>query len=104
MSDGAAAHQPRTTTYLVVAGILTALTAMEVLVYQLRALEVVMIPVLLVLMTAKFVLVAMFYMHLASDPRAFAGVFAMLLAFAVALVVSLLVIFAYLRSVHPHVG
>jgi len=94
------AQHPRTTTYLVVAGILTLLTGMEVLVYQIRALGAVMIPVLLVLMVAKFTLVAMFYMHLRFDPRVFTGVFVLLLFYAGAVVVSLFLLFLYLRMVH----
>jgi cytochrome c oxidase subunit IV len=94
------AQHPSTTTYLVVAGILTVLTAMEVLVYQIPALGPVMIPVLLVLMVAKFTLVAMFYMHLRFDPRMFTGVFVLLLFYAGVVVVSLFLLFLYFRTVH----
>jgi cytochrome c oxidase subunit IV len=91
---------PRPTTYVVVAAILTVLTAMEVLVYAVRLLAPVLVPVLLVLMAAKFALVAMFYMHLSFDAPVYARVFVLLLVFAGVVVVSLVLLFGYLRAVH----
>lgn len=91
---------PRTLTYVIVAAILTVLTAMEVLVYDLRPLRPVLVPVLLVLMLAKFVLVAMFYMHLKFDDRLYTAVFVTLLFFAGMLAVSLVLLFMYQRMVH----
>ena len=93
-------RQPRTLGYVIVAGILTVLTAMEVLVYNLAPLKAVLVPVLLVLMVAKFVLVAMFYMHLKFDAHVFTGVFVLLLVFALAVVFSLTLLFRYLGVVH----
>jgi len=90
----------RTLTYVVVAGILTALTAMEILVYNIPALGPVLLPVLFVLMLAKFALVAMFYMHLRFDDRLYAAVFVMLMVFAAAVPISLTLLFRYLRMVH----
>jgi hypothetical protein len=92
--------QPRATTYLVVAAILTALTAMEVLVYSVKLLTPVLVPVLLVLMVAKFALVAMFYMHLRFEPPLYTRVFAVLLFFGILVVVSLVLLFMYLGAVH----
>ena len=93
-------RQPTTLTYVIVAGILTLLTGMEVLVYNVEPLKPVLVPVLLVLMVAKFALVAMFYMHLRFDDRVFTGVFVLLLFFAAAVVFSLTLIFLYLGMVH----
>ncbi len=96
-------HQPRTATYLVVAAILTLLTLMEIGVYQLAAFRVILVPVLIVLMIAKFSLVCMFYMHLRFDDRFFTVVFTALLFFASAVIVSLVLLFHYHRAVHSHV-
>ena len=93
-------RQPRTLTYVIVAGILTLMTGMEVLVYNVEPLKPVLVPVLLVLMVAKFALVVMFYMHLRFDERVFTGVFVLLLFFAAALVFSLISLFLYLGMVH----
>jgi cytochrome c oxidase subunit IV len=94
------AQQPRTITYLVIAGILTALTAMEILVYNVRALAPVLVPLLLILMVAKFALVAMFYMHLRFDPRLFSAVFLVLLFFAGFVMLALPLLFFYHSTVH----
>ena len=57
-------------TYLFVAGILTVITALEFAVLYIRALSPVVVPLLLVMSLAKFVLVVMFFMHLRYDTRA----------------------------------
>ena len=93
-----AERHPSTATYLIVAAILTLLTAMEILAYQIRALAPVLIPVLLILMVAKFALVAMFYMHLRFDPPVLATIFVSFLAFAGVVTVALFLLFMYHRS------
>ncbi|HZP40522.1 MAG TPA: cytochrome C oxidase subunit IV family protein [Candidatus Binatia bacterium] len=93
----------RALTYVVVAAILTVLTAMEVLVYNIRALQPVLVPVLLVLMLAKFALVAMFYMHLKFDDWLYTSIFVTLVFFAGAVAFSLVLLFLYQRTVHPPV-
>ena len=93
-------YQPRTVTYLAVAGILTVLTVMEIAAYQIRPLAPVLVPVLLILMVAKFSLVVMFYMHLKFDHRLFTLIFMTLLFFAGLVVVSLVLLFRYLWMVH----
>ena len=62
-------------TYLVVAAFLLAITVMEVWIFYVPALSRVLVPILLILSTLKFALVAMFYMHLKQDHRLFTGVF-----------------------------
>jgi cytochrome c oxidase subunit 4 len=86
-------QHPATVTYLIVAAFLTALTAMEVTVFYVRALKPVMLPVLLALSAAKFALVVMFYMHLKFDRWAYSAVFLCQLFFAAAVIVSLLLLF-----------
>jgi cytochrome c oxidase subunit 4 len=62
-------------TYVRVALILTAVTALEVGVIYIRFLTPIIVPLLLVMATAKFVLVVMFFMHLRYDPRPLTAVF-----------------------------
>ena len=83
-------HESRTVTYLVVAVILTALTAIEVWISYIPALLPVLVPMLLVLSGAKFVLVALFYMHLHYDHWVFTGVFVPFLFLALFVILVLL--------------
>ena len=82
-------EQSRTLAYVVVAGFLAALTAMEVWVSYIHALRPILVPLLLVLSGAKFALVAMFYMHLHYDSWAFSAIFLPALLVALAVVVIL---------------
>ncbi len=61
--------------YLQVAAILTVVTALEVAVYYVSSLRGALLGILLVLSAIKFVLVAMFYMHLKFDSRLFTWLF-----------------------------
>ena len=78
---------PTPLTYFKVAIILLVITAAEVGVFYVEDLGKGIIPVLVVLSSAKFVLVAMFYMHLKYDARLFSGFFVggLALAFSVSL-------------------
>jgi cytochrome c oxidase subunit 4 len=93
MSEHARTH-PGTTVYLIVAVLLTVLTAMEVTVFYVRALKPVLLPVLLSLSAAKFALVVMFYMHLKFDRWAYSMIFLIQLFFAAAVIISLSLLFA----------
>ncbi len=84
--------------YVTIGAILTAITAVEVGVYYMAALRPVMVPVLLTLSAAKFILVIMFYMHLKFDSRLFSTVFVGPLLLAVTVVISLFILFKVL----PH--
>ena len=57
--------------------------------------------ILIILSAAKFALVAMFYMHLKQDSKIFSGLFVFPLIIAAVLIVALLLLFAYLRTLHP---
>jgi cytochrome c oxidase subunit 4 len=56
-------------TYLTIAGILTAVTALEFGVIYVRRLAPILVPLLLTLSAGKFALVVMFFMHLRYDAR-----------------------------------
>ncbi|MGH7503114.1 MAG: cytochrome C oxidase subunit IV family protein [Longimicrobiales bacterium] len=74
-------------TYVLIGIILTVITAVEVAVFYIPALSSVLIPTLLVLSAAKFVIVVMFYMHLKYDHPMLRRVFFGPLVLAIAFVV-----------------
>jgi cytochrome c oxidase subunit 4 len=95
--------------YLKVAVVLFVLTALEVLAFEagrgglgtgLRpVIEPIVVELLIVLSAAKFVLVAMFYMHLKQDPRLLANLFVMPLLIAAVIIAALIILFQYWRTV-----
>ena len=89
---------PGPMTYVVIAGVLTVLTALEVAVFYIPALRPAIVPILLTLTTGKFVLVVMFYMHLKMDSKIFTWVFVAPLALAMFLVIGLIVLFRLLPA------
>ncbi len=113
MDAHVAAHEhahPKPALYLKVALTLFVLTALEVLAYEVsrRAgwpLHDVVHPILdellIVLSAAKFALVAMFYMHLKQDSKIFTGLFVFPILIATVIIAALLLLFSYLRSLHP---
>jgi cytochrome c oxidase subunit IV len=84
-----AEHESRTLAYVVVAGFLAVLTAMEVWVSYIHALRPILVPLLVVLSGAKFALVALFFMHLHYDSWTFSAIFLPALLIAGLLVVIL---------------
>jgi cytochrome c oxidase subunit 4 len=100
---------PTPGTYFRVAVILFILTAFEVLTFEagrgglgptLRPIfEPIVVLVLVVFSGAKFVLVAMFYMHLKQDPRLLANIFGFPLVIATVIIAALIVLFRYWRMV-----
>jgi len=93
---GAEPHHPGTGIYIIVAAFLCVLTAMEITVFYVPALKTVIVPVLLVLAAAKFALIAMFFMHLKYDSWILSSLFGFPLLFALFLLASLMMLFAYL--------
>ena len=85
-------------TYLVVAAFLLAITVMEVWIFYVPALARVLVPILLILSTLKFTLVAMFYMHLRFDHAWFSYVFVGPLIIAMGLAVALLWLFGHIGT------
>jgi cytochrome c oxidase subunit IV len=88
-------------TYVLIALILAVLTAAEVAVFYIDALEAVLVPILLVLTTGKFTLVVLFFMHLKFDSRIFSGVFVAPLLLGMAVVVALIILFKVLPLFNP---
>ena len=76
-------------TYVVVAVILTLVTAMEFSAIYIRELTPILIPLLVVMSAAKFALVVLFFMHLRYDVRPLALIFVGSLTVALGIAVAL---------------
>lgn len=100
MSDSLHTEHASVATYVRVALILTAVTALEVGVIYIRFLTPIVVPLLLVMATAKFVLVVMFFMHLRYDPRSLTAVFVGPLIMATLLGLSLIALVGTLLALH----
>ncbi|CAN5754558.1 hypothetical protein BH23GEM7_BH23GEM7_24360 [soil metagenome] len=91
-----------TRTYWVIGGILTVLTIFEIAMYYIEVGGYVArgtaATIILILSGAKFVLVAMFYMHLKYDSKIFTGVFAFPLALAALVIVGMFLLFHVLHG------
>jgi len=83
-------HHATIGTYLIVAGILTAVTALEFGVIYVRRLAPILLPLLLTLSAGKFALVVMFFMHLRYDSRVLTFLFVAPLVLAVMLAVAVM--------------
>lgn len=90
--NGEAAH-PTPRTYTKIAALLSVITAIEVAVFYVESLESLLFPILMVLSTVKFLLVAMFYMHLKFDHRIFSMFFIGGLILAACVMIALMVLF-----------
>ncbi len=97
--------------YVQIAVILFALTALEVLLYEVSygelshaaggltaALEPWFVEILLILSAMKFWFVAMFYMHLKQDIKPLSWVFGFSLVIASVVIVAMIILFAYTRG------
>ena len=87
-------------TYVRVAAILTAVTALEVGVIYIRSLTPIVVPLLLVMAAAKFTLVVMFFMHLRYDARPLSFVFVGPLIIAIVLALALIALVGTLFAIH----
>lgn len=90
-----AAH-PTPRTYVVIAAVLAAITGIEVWIFYIEAIKDAIIPMFIVLSVVKFILVAMFYMHLKFDERLFSGFFVGGLILATSVVLALMALFGVL--------
>ena len=91
-----ATHHPSVKFYVMIGVILTVITALEVAVFYVEALAGILVPLLLVLSAAKFVLVVAFFMHLKFDHKLFTGVFVAPLVLGIAVIVSMIILFKVL--------
>ncbi len=100
---------PTAGTYVKIAVILFALTALEVLAYEMAhrptlplhaVMEQALVPVLIVLSAAKFALVAMFYMHLKGDGKLLTSLFVFPIIIASVIIVMLILLMAYWEVMH----
>jgi cytochrome c oxidase subunit IV len=93
-AHGSGAHGPgahaSVGTYLTIAAVLTAVTALEVGVIYVRRLAPVIVPLLLAMSAAKFALVVLFFMHLRYDARPLKVLFFGPLVIAVGLAIALM--------------
>jgi cytochrome c oxidase subunit IV len=79
--------------YVMIGIVLSILTAAEVAAYYIDALSPVLVPILLVLSAAKFILVVQFYMHLKFDSKIFTSVFVGPMALAALVIISLIILY-----------
>ena len=84
---------PGNRTYVLVAAILGVITAVEVAVFYPEVLQPVLVPILLTLSAAKFVLVVGFFMHLKFDARLYRALFVGPLLVAIAVVVAMFLLY-----------
>jgi cytochrome c oxidase subunit IV len=87
---------PTWKTYVVIGAILTVITAIEVAIFYIPALAGIIVPALLILSTAKFLIVVLFYMHLKFDSPVFGRMFFAPLFLAMLVVLGLIILFKVL--------
>lgn len=93
-ADDDAHHHPGDLLYIQIAIILAAITAVEVLTYFVDF-GPFQTPSLLIMMAVKFVMVAMFFMHLKFDNKLFSWVFIVGLVLAVVVYIAMLLAFEF---------
>jgi len=74
--EGDHAH-PGEREYIKIAGVLTAITILEVAIYYVESLRGILVPSLIVMSVIKFIAVVSFFMHLKFDDRRLAWIFAL---------------------------
>ena len=84
--------------YWAIGGILTAITALEVVLFYIPAVGAALAPILLVLSASKFIIVVMFFMHLKFDSKIFSALFLSGLVLATFMTVALIILFQVLPS------
>ena len=85
--------------YWMIGAVLTILTAVEVAVFYIPALHPVLVPTLLSLSSAKFVLVVLFFMHLRFDSRVFSTVFMAGMVLAMFMTVAMVILHKVLPAI-----
>ncbi|MDQ3915557.1 MAG: cytochrome C oxidase subunit IV family protein [Actinomycetota bacterium] len=64
-------HHPGPRKYVTIAIVLAIVTALEVAVYYIEAIEDILVPLLLAMAVVKFIMVALYFMHLKFDSHVF---------------------------------
>ena len=96
MSDTSDEHaHPTPRTYLKIAVILTAITAIEVAIYYIPALRGILVPTLLIFSAIKFGIVVGYYMHLKFDAVIYSRLFLGPLTIAGLMVIALMLLFGH---------
>lgn len=96
---GSAQHaHPTAKEYVLIAVVLTVITAIEVAVFYVPQLKPFLAAILLTLSALKFGIVAMWYMHLKFDPRLYSWVFVVPMIFAAGIILALIVLLSAPRG------
>ena len=95
-------NHPKDKEYVKIAVILAVVTAAEVGVYYVSALKALLVPILLSMAFVKFVMVAMWFMHLKFDSKTFRRFF--VLGIVLALIVFGIVLWTFTFAVRPAVA
>ncbi|HET6639024.1 MAG TPA: cytochrome C oxidase subunit IV family protein [Gemmatimonadota bacterium] len=97
VSESSKGHASKST-YWLIAVVLGILTMLEVAVFYVPLLHSVIVPFLLVLSAAKFILVAMFFMHLKFDRPILTTVFAGGIVVATVIILAMMLLFGAIGS------
>jgi len=89
------AHHPTAKQYFRIAMVLSVITAIEVGIFYLEFLGYWMVPILVVLSTAKFALVVMYYMHLRYEHKLFSYLFVSGVILATIVIFALVALFSF---------
>ena len=98
-------HHPQPRQYVMVAVILGIVTALEVGIYYIDAIRAFLVPFLVLFAVIKFLLVALWFMHLRFDSKVFRRLFVIGILLALSVFAVVLVIFFYaIGGATPTVG
>jgi len=97
-------HHPSPRTYVWVAVILAIVTAAEVGIYYIPSIRSVIVPFLLAFAVVKFILVALYFMHLKFDSRMFRNLFITGIILALAVFSIVLINFFSRGGAAPGIG
>src|SRR5688572_22009234 len=93
LPEPAEEHHPGVREYAIIAVVLTIITAIEVALFYISAVDDYLAYLLIVLSLAKFVIVVGYYMHLKMDNKLFRYVFAAGFVIALSVVATLMALF-----------
>tara|TARA_Y100001968_G_scaffold212197_1_gene195309 strand:- start:181 stop:480 length:300 start_codon:yes stop_codon:yes gene_type:complete len=88
-------HHPTARQYFRIAMVLSVITAIEVAIFYLEFLGYWMVPILVILSTGKFALVAMYYMHLRYDHKLFTYMFVTGVVLATVVIFAIISLFSF---------